>query len=281
MSPEIDVDRCNSIFELFTAFNFTYTVLSAQDSTSEQQDNNSFVDVIDNKLLRVFSTLIRQCDSVISGANLLNESIDARIEQLPPTLITPRDTLSRLKGKIEGLLQRCDLRRKELESLKEENRKKINESLPYTCFLMAFFCIECIGVSISQAPFKHGSLLLIVTSFLIIRIIKYFFPITSFYTLSKFIIAFTIFITIFHFISLYSFQHYSKEFQDLICSVDTHNLFKTVVILLALILPLYHFVYYFFSFSSTLLTLQEERVLLISGFEQELKDISQEFSQIQ
>jgi hypothetical protein len=174
----MDIDRCNSIFELFTAFNFTYAVFSKTNGKlikiESEINGGSFVDLIDNKILRPITEFFEQIIPLEEDATVMKKSCDKRIELegLKPT--PNHSVLSKwqsLSTRLDIITDQIKTWREDAERSKIEAKSKINNRFPYISFLSALFCLTVLGIAASEADYKHFTLLIldVIVIILIIR----------------------------------------------------------------------------------------------------------------
>ncbi len=270
----MDIDRCNSIFELFAAFNFTYAILSDISDEESTSKNSTYVGLIDGRLLKSFSRFLKRGNTLLNNVNTKTETVKTIIEnEIEPN----RSKLNKINGKYDNLKDLCEVWLKEIEDQKEQKKKNINEIFPFLSFYLATFCISVLGISISQSEFKHFSLfVLVIYSIIIFCSIFRNKSTNSYISLAKNIL-FGVFCTaILHFIIGYCFDKLPAYLQNITLFFDKNKIAQVILILCSLLLPFSHFIYYFFSINYNNNKIEKERLKQMDNYEDQYKKLNEE-----
>jgi len=163
----MDIDRCNSIFELFTAYNFAYSIISSRrvddkekylnlNSTDPSQTDteNIFLNVIDHAFLDHSLYKIRY---YASRCNILKVSLTALLE-LAKNKGHNNEKFLRVLVSLEGIELLID----HIFDLSNEQRKKIvlnvNRMFPFASFTIGLFGITVLILSACEFAQKHLAL---------------------------------------------------------------------------------------------------------------------------
>ncbi|MBO0950600.1 hypothetical protein [Fibrella forsythiae] len=257
----MDIDRCNSVFELFSAFNFTYAVLSHPDNVSkvvqsENNGNKSFADIVDSYLIRPFDRL-----------NNLIAPTELRVTKLKESLLTIKKSFNdpSILGQCELLLHQTtdvslliNIWRDGVDESKSNAKVKVNQKFPFASFLLALFCISVLILSASESTHKHLTLFFL-DLLLGLEVLWYFFwprkrkrDLTYRDILYTYILG-LVTITIIHFILKFHIKNHNLDLYSF-CTriVDTNEFRRPLFILINIILPFSHFIYYYFVFQNEL-----------------------------
>jgi hypothetical protein len=263
----MDIDRCNSIFELFTAFNFTYAVFSKTNGSINKVENgldgSSFVDLIDNKILRPITEFFEQIIPLEEDATVMKKSCDKRIE-LEKLKANPNQVVlskwQSLSTKLDIITDQIKTWREDAEKNKIEAKSKINNRFPYISFLSALFCLTVLGIAASEADYKHFTLLIldIIVIFLIIKGVNK----ETYFTYPQIIKSFTwalVILIITHFGIKIGYEYCNEFICKCLTFLDIDSIWKSLFILFNILLPFWHFPYYYRDLSKLLNTMKVER----------------------
>jgi hypothetical protein len=161
----MDIDRCNSIFELSTAFNFTYAIFSringdnSTANTNDETNKASFVEVIDNYFLKPFSIFFDKIQSLEGDVLLLKESSSSSVEVEKKSRNKAKlQSFKDINSRTNGLSVQITQWKQDVLTEKTNTKAEINNRFPYISFLSALFCISVLGIAASEAEYKHFTL---------------------------------------------------------------------------------------------------------------------------
>ncbi|MEO6686278.1 MAG: hypothetical protein ABIN24_09940 [Dyadobacter sp.] len=262
----MDIDRCNSIFELFAAFNFTYAVLAHPENGStflspQESSTRSFADIVDSYLIKPFDNVTKLIQPVEKRLNRLTLSLE--------TLRNSSQDTDQIK-KINDVLQNAHstdwlikVFQDKVSKDKDLAKDRINSRFPHASLLLALFCISVLVLAASTSFHKHLTLLAL-NCLLLIQVLWFFIlPEFSRNKLTYRNILYTyasslILVTVFHFIlKFYIFVYHCDQYHYLLEIIDNNEVIRPFFILLNLVLPFCHFVFYYISFITS--TSRKER----------------------
>ena len=282
----MDIDRCNSIFELFTAFNFTYAVFSKTNGgitkVESEINGNSFVDLIDNKILRPITEFFEQIIPLEEDATVMKKSCDKRIEleglkPLPDPIILSK--WQSLSTKLDIVTDQIKTWREDAEKSKTEAKSKINDRFPYISFLSALFSLTVLGIAASEASYKHFTLLILDIALIILIIIGV--KKEAYFTYPQIIRNFSIVLIILICIH-FGIKLFYENFNDTVCKcltfLDTDSIWKSLFIIGNIVLPFWHFLYYYDDLSKMLKTMKVEKQSSLSLITTTLLPLTTEYT---
>lgn len=282
----MDIERCNSIFELFAAFNFTYAVFSEatqEGAVSNVNENNlgkSYVDVIDNRLLKPLSSYFNEGRGMLSDMSTKSETLKELKKQTDKTKDGDTwDKLNELKGRLEQQKGSTKTWVDEVTKERKSLKNKINEIFPLISFLMALFCISVLGVAISESTYKHFILLLLLifTGSCYWKIVRG--SIIDHYALTKtylFGIGSMVLIHIGMAI-LKSFNNLSNWFYFF----DLNPVPKQLLILLCLVAPFGHFIVIFFKIGKKYKGMKTQRTAQLDNHREMYNNLKHEIDTLE
>lgn len=285
----MDIDRCNSIFELFTAFNFTYAVLSNTNKDSLQKDRDSkgfsYVELIDNQLLRSYTPN----KDFFEGAKTLENNIVMKKKSCKDGMAIEekkenhnKEILKRwtdIISKFDGLGDQTKTWNEEIGNTKMEAITEINERFPYISFLSALFCIAVLGIAASEADYKHFSLLLL--DFLVItltvQVIKKKDSISYPHIIKRFSF-WLIFLIVIHFGIKIFYENLNDNICTCITYLDRNSIWKSLLIMGNILIPFWHFIYYYFRLSSKFGKIKKENENSLNLLNKTYRDLSTNYN---
>lgn len=277
--PELsmDIDRCNSIFELFAAFNFAYAILSTPNGqfksipkkksenkkreklslmtleTTYVMDSKSFVDMVDYHLVKPFTLLNEKFDKYRRDIFNLKLSINSR-KQLAASngkeseVQKCEDLITSIQGQ-EKVLSTC---RDRAEKNKAQAKAKLDNKFPYISFLLALFCVSVLVVSASQAKHKHLTLVFLdcalFVTYLCIRIARMLKAQITYWDIS---IVYMILLGCAVWLHFYIGNTAAKEMPKWISMLqlyDRTDYNRRILIFLNIVIPFMHFIFYLVRF---------------------------------
>jgi hypothetical protein len=284
----MDIDRCNSIFELFTAFNFTYAVLSHPDDDQSSFSNKishvTFVDIIDSYLIKPFNEL----------ADLL-KPIEKRLSKVQESLSTQREYYkdeSAKKACDELLFQANDVDRRvkvwksRIDAKENLAKGRINVRFPHASFILALFCISVLVLATSQSQHKHLTLLLLDIALCIEVIWFFMLPEFKFNKISYRALLYTylsllLFITVVHFgTKFYIQRNLCDLYHYLVMLLDRNEEVRPFFVLINLTIPSWHFLFYYSSFLNKISRLKKETIQRLIVFNDDLDLIEEGQSEL-
>ncbi len=246
----MDIDRCNSIFELSTAFNFTYAIFSRINGDNslinEESNKTSFVEVIDNYFLKPFSIFFNDIQALEDDVLLLNESSSSIIKVENKN----KAKLQRFKdinSRINGLSIQIAQWKQDVLTEKNNTKAEINNRFPYISFLSALFCISVLGIAASEAEYKHFTLFVLDIFVIALIAISIIWGRESTYSqiIVSYLVGLSLLILI-HFGIKLNYENFGETSCYWITLLNNDSFGKSFFIMCNLALPFWHFVWYYF-----------------------------------
>lgn len=276
----MDIGSCNSIFELFAAFNFAYAILStpngyfhheARTRSSKYQktkpsilkpeityiiDSKSFVDMVDYHLVKPFSLLNENIQKI--KADIYNLKISTRSrKQLADVNYDAKgqkkcdDILKSIESH-EKILSTCqDM----AETSKATAKERLDNKFPYVSFLLALFCISVLAVSASNAEHKHLTLLFVDVAlfftYLCMKVVRSIGMIVTYWDISIFYLLLLTFCVFLHFYVGFKTNSPNPPMPDWLNNLKawegtSYN--RRIIIVINMCIPFFHFIYYLVRF---------------------------------
>ena len=285
----MDIDRCNSIFELFAAFNFTYAILSLPETISDNgygdTNHNSFADMVDRHLVKPFSSLnlsLRNYEDKIAS---FKESVSSRKalaeDQGENQAIEKCDYLLVEIDRAEDNIKVC----KDLASEKKnEAKSKVDNKFPQISFLIALFCISVLCLSSSEAPHKHFTLFMI-DFWLFLTYKQYIMdkevvdPDIYLKIIRFYVIGMAACMSI-HMIIGSSYIQSIPSLKPIHEFINTATQARKFFVLANLIIPFMHFAYFFNKFYKQTSQIKQNSVVQFELVERKLKEVQIELDKI-
>jgi len=294
----MDIDRCNSIFELFATFNFAYAILSksngvykskkvelsseqilAENQRDDDFDDKSFVSMVDYHLIKPFTTLYISVRKYRLDISLLSNSILSRRQ------IAEKNNDERAKAKCEILSQKIlgfefIIHQCLNDTIKSKKSAKYNidQRFPLVSYLLGLYCISILMLGASEGPHKHSSILVLDAAAIITLLVmrhamnrhkKYnYFDVTL-----NFLIGILITVAFHLGFGIYGPTHLSETYQKM-TSIEKEGYFVRLVVAGNMLFPLSHFVYFFLKFSIKTLIAEIEVRNRLKPIRTGLSDIS-------
>jgi hypothetical protein len=268
--PTMDIDRCNSIFELFSAFNFAYAIFSKPNGNGSIVHSNSFVDMVDYHLIKPFTVLdktFKEHEETI--ARLKN---DIKLRRGLAASTEEKEACNKLTEEVgaqETAFRECRIM---AEDEKQSAKDNIDGRFPYASFLFGLFCISVLVLAASQAPHKHVTLVIldvsIVLTYVWLRRQLNAKKVFTYWDLSWRYFWILLGCIAAHFIlGIYL----SKSVVAEINRIENDYYIKRVVVFLNVVAPFSHFIYYMWKFKKKTKQItddSETRLVLVAKMEE-------------
>lgn len=271
----MDIDRCNSIFELFVAFNYAHAALSDYPTDENSAPTNSYIDLVDRRFLRTFIDFVKR------GNNLLDE-IAVKIQSSKTQVQDGDKRFSDVQLQYESLNLSCNTWLNKVKAQKNKEVKRINSIFPYLSFFLGTYCVSVLVLSISESHVKHFSLLLLVLfSMFMYVFIRYKKGGTTYTKLAYTILAFSLIVGINHFVFSNFYHHFSDSVMAIICVFEEVLWLKITLVITAVLIPFFHFVYYFLTISITNKGIEREWYRTIETSEEQFAAINTTYERLE
>lgn len=264
----MDIERCNSIFELFAAFNFTYAILSKPSAASAELNahHNSFVHIIDENLLKPFSSYIaKQKETHATKISYIEQTIET-YSRNPNITVADAEKCKNLLYQKDYCAKKIFLAVGKAEEKKALARERINSRFPLVSFILALYCISILFLSTTESPCRHLTLGFIVILIFAISA-KYFrtpifssrFTYVDYFKLMMIFLLGLLFITILHVVlKYYLATNYNHWLVKVFLGLDSNIYFRPLVVILSMAVPISHFIIYSISFLIILWTINQD-----------------------
>lgn len=283
----MDIDRCNSIFELFAAFNFTYAVISSSNDNRSELNGHSFAEVIDENLMKSFNLyVVGVKKDYTTTLAYIKESVETFMERqevvanasLHEDAFFISKQASKHSATVLGWVA-------DIEDKKKEARTFINERFPQISLLLGLFCVCVLILSTTQSAHKHLILTLVDVS-IILTLWKLFVVNSNnshvdYILLLKNFLIFNLAVFLLHiFIKFYVVDHYRLFYDKYLTYLDGNVFLRPAIIIVTLILPSFHFAFFFAKFAYTLFRIKNDSSRDEMVFKKNIDDLATETDHI-